>query len=189
MIEQIQVRQEFAERAAATVAALLDGERNIKQQCLSLHQLHVEFVAAGQAVHEGTVYTSFFAWMEALGLKRASASNYLNAGYALRAGLDPDGTRTLTELYDLGSALRHGATVAEAQAAENPATLAEARRNAGLIRLAVPEMFGPEADSLAERMMRLELAPAKPEALGLAIIICNTLTDTELSTLAARQTD
>ena len=154
------------------------AENSTKTLCLMMHDLHLRFVTE-------LTPGSFFDWLEELGFARGSAYNYLNAGYALKAGLD-DGTRTLTELYDLGSAMRNGATKDEAAKAPDPAKLAEAKRTQGLVKLSVPLLYAGEAESLAERIIRLGMAPAKPEAIGLGILGLNLLSDTELSSLLER---
>lgn len=182
MIEIEQTEQTMQQRARSLVLDVQHGETTLKRCCVRLLELYVEFIARGQVEESGQVFTGFYDWMQFLGLSRGSAFNYLNAGYAIAAGLD-DGSRSLTDLYSLGSALRHGATVAEASSAESPAALAEAKRNQGIVRLALPLVFQPEAEALMQRLIRLELAPARPEALGVAISICCKLSDDELELL------
>ncbi|MCX7689081.1 MAG: hypothetical protein N2045_14045, partial [Fimbriimonadales bacterium] len=158
---EIRQQETFETRAARLVASFRESEAQVKSLCLELYDLHTEFLLRQMVEHEGRIYTSFYDWMQALGLARSTAFNYLNAGVALKAGLDPDGTRALSELYDLGAAIRHGATREEVETTTDPARLSEAKRNQGLVGFKIPQLFAPEADALAERLMKLELAPSK----------------------------
>ncbi len=185
MIEIEQTEQTMQQRARSLVLDVQRGEAALKRCCTQLLDLYVAFIARGQVEESGQVFTGFYDWMQFLGFSRASAFNYLNAGYAIAAGLD-DGSRSMLELYDLGSALRHGATVAEARAAKDAGKLSEARRGQGVIKLPLPLAFSEEADDLFKRLLHLELAPARPEALGVAIQICSKLSDDELESLAVK---
>ena len=157
-------------------------ERDLKKLCATMLELQAEWVAQSGAEW------GFLARCEMLGMPKATASRYVHAGVALKAGLDPNGDKGVTELSDLGNALLRGASQAELQAAKDPdgaARLSEARRNEGLVRFAVPLLYSGDVQAAANwAASRLEVSP--PEGLGAVLTAFMTLSVTERETILGR---
>lgn len=150
-------------------------ERNAKTLALRVLDLMVQYVAEGRV--------GFYSWVEAAGMPRATAHRYIQAASAIRNGLDPDNSRGLVELADLGQALQHGVPVDELVAVQGPeeaATIAESARNHGTVRVRITADYKPEWEQLIERTISVfahsGVEMVEPDAAGLLIMRVNATT-------------
>jgi len=198
-------RQSIKQRAQAAALEIGTGERVVKAACLELFNIEQDFYKAGGVMEQtpqGLIAftltddpdspSGFYAWLKYVGLEKSNGSihNYLCAGRAIHDGLDPDGDSAMTHLYNLGAMLRRGKSpqALEGLTPEAARRKNEADKDGGLVKIKIPEVYAAEADVVAERIIKLGLAPSRPEAIGLALIAVSTLDETEFRTLLERQT-
>mgnify|MGYP001771090294 FL=1 len=150
-------------------------ERNAKQLALRLLDLMARHAAEGRV--------GFYGWIESAGLPRATAHRYIHAALAIRNGLDPDGSRGLTELADLGQALQRGTPLEELASVKSPdeaATLAEAARNHGVVKIRITADYKTEWQQLVGRTIdvfaRSGVEMVEPDAAGLLVMRVNAMT-------------